>query len=47
MLFKDGVYTLPPNFYEWVREYEPVEKIGYSIFIYDIPHQNAIHSKTF
>jgi len=26
----------PPGCYEWIKEYEPIEKIGYSIFIYNI-----------
>jgi|TARA_B100002003_G_scaffold228743_1_gene237371 hypothetical protein len=26
----------PPGCYEWIKEHEPIEKIGYSIFIYNI-----------
>jgi hypothetical protein len=31
-----GVYLEPKDMYKWLREYEPVAKIGYSIFIYDL-----------
>jgi len=32
-----GVYLSDPDTYAWFREREPTAKIGYSIFIYDVP----------
>ncbi|NVN99762.1 MAG: glycosyltransferase family 39 protein [Geobacteraceae bacterium] len=31
-----GVYLEPHNTFAWFRQFEPVAKIGYSIFIYDL-----------
>ena len=31
-----GVYFSNKNIYTWLKDYEPIAKIGYSIFIYDI-----------
>jgi 4-amino-4-deoxy-L-arabinose transferase-like glycosyltransferase len=33
-----GVYLADRDTYAWFREREPVAKIGYSIFVYDVPH---------
>jgi len=34
-----GVYLQNRNEFTWLMEYEPVAKIGYSIFIYDLTHR--------
>lgn len=31
-----GVYERDPGCFHWLQEYEPIEKIGYSLFIYSI-----------
>jgi len=31
-----NVYFSDKHFYDWLKDYEPVAKIGYSIFIYDL-----------
>ena len=31
-----GVYLVSPGEYAWLRSHEPVAKIGYSIFVYDL-----------
>lgn len=31
-----GVFLNPRDMYGWLRQYEPVAKIGYSIFVYDL-----------
>jgi hypothetical protein len=31
-----NVYFSDKQFYDWLKKYEPVDKIGYSIFIYDL-----------
>lgn len=31
-----GVYLNPKDMYAWLRKYEPVAKIGFSIFVYDL-----------
>ena len=31
-----GVFLNPRDMYGWLRQYEPVSKIGYSIFVYDL-----------
>ena len=33
-----SVYFSGNNFYDWLKRYEPIDKIGYSIFIYDLDH---------
>jgi len=33
-----GVYFSNKNFYDWLKSYDPVDKIGYSIFIYDLDY---------
>jgi len=32
-----GLYLENRSCYNWLKEYEPINKIGYSIFIYDLP----------
>lgn len=31
-----SVYFSDTRFYDWLKKYEPIDKIGYSIFIYDL-----------
>jgi hypothetical protein len=31
-----GVYFSDRKFYDWLKQYDPMDKIGYSIFIYDL-----------
>jgi 4-amino-4-deoxy-L-arabinose transferase-like glycosyltransferase len=31
-----GVYFSDKKFYDWLKKYDPIDKIGYSIFIYDL-----------
>ena len=31
-----GVYFSDRKFYDWLKQYDPIDKIGYSIFIYDL-----------
>ncbi len=34
-----GMGRMEPNCFDWIKKYEPVEKIGYSIFVYNISKQ--------
>ena len=31
-----NVYFSDKTFYDWLKEYTPIDKIGYSLFIYDL-----------
>jgi 4-amino-4-deoxy-L-arabinose transferase-like glycosyltransferase len=35
-----NVYFSNKHFYDWLKDYEPVAKIGYSIFIYNLDQRN-------
>jgi hypothetical protein len=37
-----NVYFSDKNFYDWLHKYEPVDKIGYSIFIYDLDQSREV-----
>jgi hypothetical protein len=37
-----GVYLEPKDMYAWLWQYEPVAKIGYSIFVYDLDKLNLV-----
>ncbi len=32
-----GVYARDPAFFAWFRDHEPGDRVGYSLFVYDIP----------
>ena len=34
-----NVYFSDKHFYDWLKQYKPIDKIGYSIFIYDLDRQ--------
>lgn len=34
-----GMLLRDHNCFDWIKEYEPIEKIGYSIFVYNLPPQ--------
>jgi hypothetical protein len=39
-----GVYFGNKDIFKWIKEQEPIEKIGYSIFVYDISRDEKAHA---
>jgi hypothetical protein len=37
-----NLYFTDKTFYDWLKRYDPVEKIGYSIFIYDLDRSKNV-----